>query len=292
MIELRPGRPNETRRKRVTPAAAVSVGLHTVLLIALWYAFELPNPLAVFRSSEQREQRVTYVGVRPTTPSAAPSRQQAPVARPIATPPPPAAVPVPAPTEIPTGIPPVPTRPPVNLGPTSGPAVGGQGLAKGVQPTYVDPRVWVAAPELETAFKTDEQRMDSAVAALIKTHNDSLIANRYAPNKFERGDWTVDGPGGKFGIDQKFIRLGKFSIPTALLGLLPINGAPTAAAREMGQNPALALHRAEIPYQAERAITHEEFNRAVKKLRERKDRERREREEKTVAKKPIAPSQN
>lgn len=292
MIELRPSRPNETRRKRVTPAAAASIGLHAVLLVTLWHVFELPNPLAAFRSSDQRrEERVTYVGAPRTAPSAAPSRQ-APVARPIPAPPPPAAVPVPTPTEIPTGIPPVSTRPPVNLGPTSGPAVGGQGLARGVQPTYVDPRVWVAAPELETAAKTDDQRMDSAVAALIKSHNDSLIANRYVPNKFERGDWTVDGPGGKFGIDQKFIRLGKFSIPTALLGLLPINGAPTAAAREMQQNPALALHRAEIPYQAERAITHEEFNRAVKKLRERKDRERKEREEKTVAKKPIAPSQN
>lgn len=291
MIELRPSRPNESRRKRVTPAAVVSIGLHSVLLVALWYAFELPNPLAGFRSSDEgREERVTYVGVRPTMPSAS-RRQQAPTARPIPSPPPPASVPIPTPTEIPTGIPPVPTRPPVNLGPTRGPAVGGQGLAKGVQPTYVDPRVWVAAPELETAAKTDEQRMDSAVAARIKTHNDSLVANRYVPNKFERGDWTVDGPGGKFGVDQKFIRLGKFSIPTALLGLLPINGAPTAAAREMQQNPALARHRAEIPYQAERAITHEEFNRAVKKLRERKDRERKEREEKTVAKKPIAPSQ-
>jgi hypothetical protein len=291
MIELRPSRPNETRRKRVTPAAVVSVALHTVLLIALWYAFELPNPLGAFRSSgERREERLTYVGVRPSAPSKSAERQ-APRDRAIATPPP-TAVPLEPPREIPRGIPETPARPPVNLGPTSGPAVGGQGLAKGVQPTYVDPRVWVVAPELETAFKTDEQRMDSAVAALIKTHNDSLLANRYAPNKFERGDWTVDGPGGKFGIDQKFIRLGKFSIPTALLGLLPINGAPTAAAREMSQNPALALHRAEIPYQAERAITHEEFNRAVKKLRERKDRERREREEKTVAKKPIAPSQN
>lgn len=296
MIELRPRRPNETRRKRVTPAAAFSIGLHGVLLVALWYAFELPNPLAGFRSSDQRrEERLTYVGVRPTTPSAAP-RRQAPAARPIPTPPPPAAVPIPTPTEIPTGIPPVPTRPLVNLGPTSGPAVGGQGIAKGVQPTYVDPRVWVAAPELETAAKTDEQRMDSAVAALIKTHNDSVIANRYNPNKFERGDWTVDGPGGKWGIDppggQQFIHLGKFKLPAALLALIPINGAPSAASLELQRNPALALHRAEIPYQAERAITHEEFNKAVKKLRERKDRERKEREEKTVAKKPIAPSQD
>lgn len=291
MIELRPSRPNEKLRKRITPAAIVSVGLHVVLLVTLWYAFELPNPLAAFRASEaNREEHLTYVGVRPTAPSAASGRRQTPTARPIVTAPPPAAVPLPTPREIPTSIPDVPNRLPV-LGPTSGPAVGGQGPTKGVQPTYADPRVWVAAPPLETALKTDEQRMDSAVAARVKSHNDSLVANRYVPNKFERGDWTVDGPGGKFGVDQQFIRLGKFSIPTALLSLLPINAAPTAAAREMQQNPALALHRAEIPYQAERAITHEEFRKAVKQLRERKDRERKEKEAKTIAKKPIAPSQ-
>lgn len=295
MIELRRGRPNEDRRKRLTPAAAVSIGLHIVLLIGLWYAFELPNPLAMFRPSDlRREERLTYVRVRPTSPNATAARSAAP-ARPRPTPPPPAAVPLPVPREIPAGIPEVPARPSVNLGPTRGPAVGGQGVAKGVQPTYVDPRVWVAAPDLEPAPKTDEQRMDSAVAARIKAHNDSLALNTHEPNKFERGDWTVDGPGGKWGIDppggQQYVHFGKFKIPAALLALIPINSAPTAAARELQQNPALALHRAEIPYQAQRAITHEEFRKAVKQLRERKDRERRDKEAKTIAKKPIAPSQ-
>jgi hypothetical protein len=180
----------------------------------------------------------------------------------------------------------------VNLGPTSGPVIGGQGVTRGVQPAYVDPRVWVAAPSLEPAPKSDEQRIDSAVVATLKAHNDSLANNRYQPNKFERGDWTVDGPGGKWGIDppggQQYIHLGKFKIPAALLALLPVNGAPSAASRELQQNMALATHRAEIPYQAQRAITHQEFNRAVKQLRERKERERREKEQ--VAKKPIAPS--
>ena len=84
--------------------------------------------------------------------------------------------------------------------------------------------------------------------------------------------------------------LGKFFYSDALLALLPIHGAPGASALELQRNPALALHRGEINYQAQRAITHEEIRRAVKQLRERKDRERREKEEKTVAKKPIAPS--
>jgi hypothetical protein len=293
MIELRSSRPNEEKRKRVTPAAVVSVSLHVVLLIGLWFAFELPNPLAAFRPSDQRrEERLTYVGVRPPVPTVAASR---PTTKPPQAAPPPEAVPLPAPREIPTGIPPAPRRDSVNLGPTSGPAVGGQGIAKGVQPTYIDPRVWGVQPELIPAPKSDEQRMDSAVAARIKSHNDSLVANTYKPNKFERGDWTVDGPGGKWGIDppggQQYIHFGKFKIPAALLALIPINAAPGAAQRELQQNPALALHRSEIQYQAERAITHAEFNKAVKQLRERKDRERREKEQKTIAKKPVAPSQ-
>jgi hypothetical protein len=290
VIRLRTNKPNDSTRKRLTPATALSFGLHIVLLTALWFAFELPNPLAAFRfDNERREQRVTFVGVRPVVPAPGGGRATpAPRAtEPVVAPAP--VTPLPVPREIPTVIPAPATRAPVNLGPTSGPAIGGQGPARGVQPTYVDPRVWVAAPPLEPAIKTDEQRMDSAVAARIKAHNDSLVANRYEPNKFERGDWTIPGAGGKIGIDPQFIRLGKFSIPTALLSLLPINAAPTAAARELQQNPALAVHRGEIAYQAQRAITHEQFRQAVKQLRERKEREKRE-QERVVAKKPIAPS--
>ncbi|MEW5919160.1 MAG: hypothetical protein AB1762_22345 [Gemmatimonadota bacterium] len=295
MIKLAGRAPNEPRRKRVIPAAVVSIGLHIVLLIALWFALELPNPLAAFRPNEERrEERLTYVGVRPTRPAPTASRRAVPTQtteRPAVEPP--AQVPLPVPREIPTGVPAAPRRDSIDLGPTSGPVVGGRGIARGVQPAYVDPRVWVPAPALEPANKTDDQRMDSAVVATLKRHNDSLASNRYQPNKFERGDWTVDGPGGKWGIDppggQQFIHLGKFKIPAALLALIPVNGAPSAASRELQNNMALATHRAEIPMQAQRAITHEEFRRAVKQLRERKEREKREREN-TVAKKPIAPS--
>lgn len=287
MIRLRAQNPNEPSRKRPSAAAVLSIGLHAVLLTAMWFVLELPNPLAAFLPAERMTQeRLTYVGVRPAAaPSTVPSRL--PVARGTPVTPAQPAPPLVAPREVPSGIPAPPARPAIT-GATIGPAVGGQGPTRGVQPTYADPRVWVAAPPLEPAPKTDEQRMDSAVAARIQTHNDSLALNRYTPNKFERGDWTVERGGGKYGIDPQFIRLGKFSIPTALLALLPVNAAPGAAARELQQNPGLALHRAEIPYQAQRAITHEEFRRAVKQLRERKDREKRERE-KAVAKKPIAP---
>ena len=64
------------------------------------------------------------------------------------------------------------------------------------------------------------QRADRHAAPSTWTRVD---ANTYSPNKFERGDWTVGKDGQKYGIDQQYIRLGRFQIPTALLALLPIN---------------------------------------------------------------------
>ena len=127
--------------------------------------------------------------------------------------------------------------------------------------------------------------MDSVVASGIEHVRDSLAANGYTPNKFERGDWTVEKNGKRYGIDQSAIRLGKVSIPTALLGLLPLNvqGNPIAAARDRE----MASLRAEIQFQSARALNEQEFRRAVKSLRERKERERQQ-QEKDRAPKTIA----
>ncbi|MGQ0538176.1 MAG: hypothetical protein ACT4R6_04460 [Gemmatimonadaceae bacterium] len=269
----------------MTPATLLSALAHVVAIVVLWHVLRLPSPFTAFvqREVARAAERLSYVRVaRDVAPRPAarpsPSAPQAPVApRPLV-----------APREIPRGLPAPAAARPVDLGPASGPVIGGRGIVRGVQPAYVDPRVWSETPRLEPAPKSDEQRLDSAVAARVGAHNDSLAAHRYEPNKFERGDWTVEKDGKKYGIDQQYIRLGRFSIPTALLALLPMNAAPSAASREL-QNPAVALHRGEIPYQAARAVTHEEFRRAVKQLRERKERERREREEK--ARRPVASSE-
>ena len=127
--------------------------------------------------------------------------------------------------------------------------------------------------------------MDSAVTATIEHFRDSIAALTYNPSKFERGDWTVEKNGRRYGIDQQAIRLGKISIPTALLGLLPLNvqGNPIAAQRDRE----MASLRAEILYQSQRSMNEEEFRRAVKSLRERKERERQQ-QEKERAPKPIA----
>jgi hypothetical protein len=128
--------------------------------------------------------------------------------------------------------------------------------------------------------------MDSVVASQIEFARDSIAASTYTPNKFERGDWTYEKNGKRYGIDQSAIRLGKVSIPTALLALLPFNqqGNPIAAERER----TLASLRQQIEFQSARALNEEEFRKAVKSLRERRERERAQQEKDKAAPKPIS----
>jgi hypothetical protein len=78
--------------------------------------------------------------------------------------------------------------------------------------------------------------------------------------------------GKKYGIDPKWIHLGKFSIPTAILGMLPLNvqANPVLAERNKLSNQ---LH-SDIMSQAQRGMNEADFKKAVKSIRERKERER------------------
>lgn len=198
------------------------------------------------------------------------------------------APPLVAPTAVPTTIAPVepsatPTPIPTDEG--TGPLIGRGGPTKGIRPSYSDPRIWVPSAPVVSAPKSADARMDSVVASGIEHARDSIAANTYSPNKFERGDWTYEKNGKRYGMDKQAIRLGKFSIPNALLALLPLNmqGNPVAMERDRQ----LASLRAEILVQSQRAMNEDEFRRAVKSLRERKERERLQ-QEKDRAPKTIA----
>lgn len=190
-------------------------------------------------------------------------------------------LPLVAPTEVPAGVPAPGQGFDVNVGtPAGGPLASGRGAVKGLQPGYVDPRLWPTAPALEYAPKTAEERLDSAVVTSIMRYRDSVMAHAYSPNRFESGDWTYRTKDGKaYGIDQQFIRLGKFSIPTALLGLLPLNQMQGNMV-ENDRQARLAAVRDDIMRGAQAAMNEEEFRDAVKKIRARKDKERKEAEEK------------
>lgn len=182
-----------------------------------------------------------------------------------------------APATIPTTIPDVPTagaRPESNEG--SGPLVGGGGPTRGIRPTYSDPRLWSPPGDLVEAPKSAKERLDSAIVSIIAPFNDSIAT---AAGERKPGDWTFDKDGKKYGIDQKFIHLGKFSIPTAVLAMLPINQSqnPTTYERNKASNQ---LH-ADIFWNAQRGMNDADFKKAVKSIRERKEREKAASEKKT-----------
>lgn len=176
-----------------------------------------------------------------------------------------------APFDAPAALPALPTRPPrtaTDAG--TGPLVGGGGDTRGVRPAYTDPRLWVRQAPVVTAPLTGTEKLDSAIAPLFRELADSMRAA--AASGRDPYDWTFKAGGQKFGIDQRFIRLGPVSIPTAALAFLPLNiqGNPTA----MDRDRRLSQMRAEILDQAARASRDEDFQKAVRDLRARKQKER------------------
>jgi hypothetical protein len=175
-----------------------------------------------------------------------------------------------APSVVPSELPPPPAvTAPAAPEEGSGPLVGSGGPAKGIRPTYTDPRLWPAPGDIVAAPKTPTQRLDSVIATIIQPFNDTLAA-RAAQRK--PGDWTIEKDGRKYGIDQQFIHLGKAKIPTAILALLPLNlqANPIVSDRNRAQNQ---LH-SDIMSQAQRGMNEADFRKAVRSIRERKERER------------------
>jgi hypothetical protein len=284
-----PKRDEDRAKRRLSGPAAVSIVLHVVFGAALLRVLLIPYPFtSLFASREEPvvPERISFLALPQESPTTSPGKSGG-NGRPVNTRST-QAPPLVAPTAVPTALPPVAPAAPTPT-PSSdegtGPLVGGGGPTRGIRPSYSDPRIWVPAAPVVSAPKSADARMDSVFASAIERTRDSMAANGYTPNKFERGDWTMEKNGKKYGIDNQYIRLGKVSIPTALLGLLPLNvqGNPIAAQRDRE----MASMRAEIQFQSQRALNEEEFRRAVKSLRQRKERERQQ-QEKDRAPKTIA----
>src|SRR5581483_280949 len=184
-----------------------------------------------------------------------------------------------APQAVPNTLPSAPT----NAMPTpsepeggAGQVVGQGGVTQGVSPSYSEKNkgLWVPPAKVPTAPKTSPQRFDSAVAGMVQAHNDSLEA---LGKERQPGDWTF-GKNKDWGINQKWIKLGPVQLPTALLGLLPLNstGNPVVSQREAQLN---AMH-ADIVYHQQQAMSEDQFRQAVKELRQRRDRQRLQQDQK------------
>ena len=269
------------RSRRPGPALIVSIILHAILVVALLEALAVPAQLrswlAGADNAVETRERISYVVVAPPPPSGPPTlgRIGGDGRRGTAE----RSTVIEAPTAVPSAIPTPSAAEPTSTDDIgTGPLIGGGGPRRGVQPSYGDPRVWVAPGPLVVEPKTPTERLDSALVSSLEAYRDSLAAVR-GPAGRRPGDWTIERGGQKFGMDEQFIRLGPISIPNAVLAALPLNvqGNPIAMEREKR----LSMMRAEILEQVQRGMNEQEFRDAVKSIRERKERERkREAEEK------------
>lgn len=196
------------------------------------------------------------------------------------------APPVIAPSETPAAIPPAPsTDAPTGFGPL----VGGGGPTLGIRPTFTDARLWVSPSDIVIAPIVPLTRADT-LRLMLRSRAIAMMDSvaRLPSDAGRQGDWTFGRDGKKWGIDQGFIRLGNFSIPTAVLAMLPMNVQSNPLAAERARR--LNSLRDEIQAQAARSIRDDAFRKAVQALRERKERERREAEEAAAtAQKPTVP---
>jgi hypothetical protein len=254
-------------RRRLSPSFLVSLGVHTVVVIALMQMLILNGDFSSKpKPSSAREQHVGFMalprpGVKTPTPGRSGGDGRRAKSREIH---------VVAPAVVPTTIP-APSAPVAKVTDAEGvgPIVGTGGPSRGIRPQYSDPRVWEPPGKVVAAPKTVAQTIDSLIADAIAPYNDSIAA---AAQKRDPTDWTIKRGGYKWGMDSRAIRLGPFSIPTALLAMLPLNlqGNPTAYER----NRSYAAMNQDINWHAQQAINEADFMKAVRSIRERKERER------------------
>ncbi len=272
---------------RRSPAAlALSVSVHVALVALLAPVIVVPAGSLVrlfARGEAPVVESLAYVDVTPGGP--------APAAEPGGgTPPPPAEpeareeptrpeAPAPverlvAPRETPSTIP-APVGSPEGVaggvgepGGTGG--TGGAGAAAGLRPTYTGSPIWTRPETMARRPLGLGEKLDSALAGDFEALRDSAVAHA---NRRQPGDWTFERNGEKYGVDREFIRLGKVSIPTAVLGLLNLGNAqanPTQVDRERR----LSQMRREIQEQAHRIQTEKDLKDVIEEIRQRKDRER------------------
>ena len=262
-------------RGRSRASLLVSVGIHLVVAIGLLnIAFRYPiGGVIDERPIRVTPERLRYVRVVPEPSAGGGAATTGRTGGPVAT------QRLRPPSRVPMGIP-EPARTAAAAAPGVEDRAGRPGRADdvapatGVQPAYTDPRLWPQPGPFVPVPKTMAERTDSAVKAAFGIFVDSM---RMAEANKGRapGDWTKKGKnGGTWGWDSTGIRLGRMTIPQALLSLLPLNVQANPTFSDPVTRREAAFRSADIRYHSNRAIGDDEFRRAIKRIRERKDRER------------------
>lgn len=260
---------NRFRQRRSPISLAISIAIHVLVVAALvQIAFRYPlGQLMGLTKPDANWERLRYVALplRPTESSfgrSAPQPEGAPAT-------------LRAPAVIAPRLPVPAARDTVRARAAGGDATGfgvtNSPLATGIVPRRPDPRIALTAGAVFRAPRTVAEDVDSIVDLAIGIYIDSMAI---AEGRRKPGDWTFEGKDGeKWGWDQVGIRLGKFTIPNALLALLPLNMSSPESPIELR---AAAAIRRDVLENAQRSISEDEFRAAVKRIRERKEREKRE----------------
>lgn len=266
------------RRSGDPRASVVALVVQMLLLAIIVPAFLVPVALDFLRDDAGGSvvpERISFEVALPT--AGEPERRPAQAGgdgREASETPPAAAPAVIAPTEVPRALPAAPADPADPAG--SGPIIGGGGPLQGIQPSFTDQRLWVRHSDIIVAPIVPLTRADTLKMMLVEriyAIEDSL-RGIYPEGARPPGDWTFNRGDQKYGIDSKMIRLGRFSLPTAVLAMLPLNVQANPVAMERARR--LESMREEIQAQAMRSMRDDQFYAAVRALRERKERERRE----------------
>jgi len=268
------------RKKERGGSLLLSIVIHVFIIVALatiTFRYPLGQLIGLPKDRDHTPERLQYITLPRGEPTGNGSRTTAT--------PPAKGTPAPlvAPTSIPTTIPTTP-NPNATSGAVSGKA-GGKGdapagIATGVEPTAPDPRIPLAAAPYQPPTRTPAELADSAVKAAFGVYLDSaLYAAQHAGR--QPGDWTkTTADGQKWGWDPGGIRLGKFTIPNAVLAALPLKVgsgmSPVEARNQAWMHSDIMLH-------TQQAISEDAFRDAVRRIRERKEKERREKEKPVTA---------
>lgn len=145
-----------------------------------------------------------------------------------------------------------------------------------VAPAYGEGLLWVRPVPVSPADlaqhleRSHFEQVDSAVTVIMQAFLDSLDAERGAAQA-RLPDWTTNLAGKKFGVDSRYIYIAGLKIPAAVLALLPLPQGNVDQSRAFNR---LMDLRADIEQAARRAENMDEFKRAIREIRERKQRER------------------
>lgn len=256
----------------------LSIAIHVLIVVALaaiTFRYPIGQLMGLPKDRDQQPEHIQYIAIPRGEPAGNGSETTpAPPAKGIAP------APLRAPTAVPSVVPPIPSSTPGAISGKAGGTGGARaGIATGVEPAAPDSRIPLEPAPYRPEPKTPTELADSAVQAAFGVYFDSA---RYAAEHPGRapGDWThTTADGQKWGWDPGGIRLGKYTIPNAVLAALPLrvgNGRSPVDVRNQNW-----MYN-DIQQRAQQSISEDEFRAAVRRIRERKEKERRERD-KTVA---------